>query len=155
VVLWREVPPQQSDGGQRHRARDEVVEDHGKTSAGSSRLDPVAGGVLGEEEHLRAVAEERPVALASVERGPCLERGQMGDELDRSLSLLAGEHADAGEEILIRKSGRDSEHVRIHALCLSRPISRPRGGSGLAPERRFTVSSAPSNPAVREALGEA
>jgi hypothetical protein len=79
----------------------------------------------------------------------------MGDELDRCLSLLAREHADAGEEILIRKPGREREHVRIHALCLSRPISRPRGPSGLAQERRFTRQSAPANPPVREALGEA
>ena len=70
VVLGREVPPQQSDGGQRHRARDEVVEDHGKTSAGSSRLDPVTGGVLGQEKHLRAVAEERYVEFGIMRTTP-------------------------------------------------------------------------------------
>ena len=92
-----------------------MIEDHGKTSAGSSRLDPVTGGVFREPEPLRAVTEERPAALGSEEGGSDVEYGQVGDEVDRRLPLFTREHPDAREEILIREAGRERERVRIHA----------------------------------------
>ena len=92
-----------------------MIEDHGKTSAGSSRFDPVTGGVFREPEPLCAVTEERPAALGSEEGGSNVEYGQVGDEVDQRLPLLTREHPDAREEILIRETRRESERVRIHA----------------------------------------
>src|SRR5258707_5549855 len=71
----------------------------------ASGLDTVAGGVLGEPEHLRAVGEERTVAFGGVEGGSGVEHGQVGDELDRGLPFVAREHTDAHEEIVIRETG--------------------------------------------------
>src|SRR6266851_2512435 len=88
---------------------------HGKTPTGSSRLDTVAGGVLGETEHLRAVIEERTVASGGVERRSVVERGQVGHELGRCPPLLARERTDTREEILIRQARGENEHVRVHA----------------------------------------
>jgi hypothetical protein len=45
---------------------------------------------------------------------------EMRHELGRGLALFSGEDADAREEIVIREGGGESEHVRIHAPCLSR-----------------------------------
>ena len=126
-----------------------MVEDHGKTSAGSSRFDPVTGGVFGEPEHLRAVSEERSAAFGSVEGGSRLERGQVGDEVDRRLPLLTREHPDAREEILIRQARRESKDVRIHASCLSRPISRLGEGPDGNQERRVEAGSARVTPSAR------
>ncbi len=114
MVLPCEVRTQDPDGGEGYRAGDEGLEDDGKVSAGSGRLDTVAGGVLGEPEHLRAVSEERTVALGGEEGGSGVEHGQMRDELDRCLALVAGEHTDAREEILIRETRRESENVHTH-----------------------------------------
>ena len=83
-------------------------------------MDAIAGGVFGEPKHLCAVSEEGPLAQGGVEGGPRVERGQVGHELDRCLSFSSGQRSDAGEEILIRKARRESEHVRIHAPCVSR-----------------------------------
>ena len=123
VVLRCEVRTQHPDGGEGHRARGEGLEDDGKVSAGASRLDTVAGGVLGEPEHLRAVSEERTVAFGGEEGGSGVEHSQMRHELDRCLALLAGEHADAREEIVIRETGGESEDVRVHVRMCSTPIS--------------------------------
>ena len=114
MVLRCEVRTQHADGGEGQRAGGEGLEDDGKVPAGSSRLDTVAGGVLGEPKHLRAVSEERTVASGGEEGGSGIERGQVSHELDRCLPLLAGKHADAREEILIRQTRGESEDVRVH-----------------------------------------
>jgi hypothetical protein len=54
------------------------------------------------------------VAFGGVEGGSGVERGQVGDELDRCLALIAGEHANAREEIVIGEAGGESEDVRVH-----------------------------------------
>jgi len=120
VVLRRQVRTQHPDGREGHRAGGQQVEDHRKVSAGSSRLDTVAGGVLGEPKHLRAVGEERTVALSGVEGGSGVERGQVGHELDGCVPLVAGEDTDAREKILIRQARGESEDVRVHTLGVSR-----------------------------------
>jgi hypothetical protein len=99
--------------------------------AGPSRLDAVAGGILGEPKGLGAVAEERAIALSSVERRAAIERGQMGDQLGRGLALLAGEAFQASEEILIRQGGGGEEDVGVHASYVSRRISRIARGPGM------------------------
>src|SRR6266851_1771844 len=154
MVLGREVPPQQPDGGEGHRARGEGLEEDGKASAGSSRLDAIAGGVFGEAKHLRAVTEEGPEALGGVERRPGVERRQVRDELDRGLALTAGENADAREEIVIRETRRESESVHTHVACVSRGIWRAREGPGARQERRVEVVAARAiQPAGNDAKG--
>jgi hypothetical protein len=69
-------------------------------------LYPVAGGVLGELKHLRAVGEERTVALGREEGGSSVELSQVGDEFDRCVALFTGEHTDAREEIVIGEARR-------------------------------------------------
>ena len=54
------------------------------------------------------------MALGGEEGGSGVEHGQMRDELDRCLALVAGEHTDAREEILIRETRRESENVHTH-----------------------------------------
>lgn len=111
-----------------------MVEDHGKTSAGSSRLDPITSGVFREPQHLGAVIEERPTAPGSEEGGSDLEHGQVGDQVDRCFPLVAGEGDDAGREIGVREARRGSERVRIHAFvyhdefrALSKALACARG----------------------------
>jgi hypothetical protein len=65
MVLRREVRVEQANRGEGQRARGEGVEDDGKTPTGSRRGDPVAGGVLGQLEDLRAEGEECSVATAA------------------------------------------------------------------------------------------
>jgi hypothetical protein len=115
VVLRREVASQPPHGGERHLARGEEVEEHGKPPARTCRLDAITRGILGEPKGLRAIAVERPVALGRVGGWASLEFGQMSHELDRDLALPASERAQAGEEILIRQYGRGGEDVDHHA----------------------------------------
>jgi hypothetical protein len=58
--------------------------------------------------------------VGGVERRSSVERSQVSHELDRGLALHVGEDADAREEVVIREGRGESEHVRIHALCVSR-----------------------------------
>src|SRR5258708_9941908 len=58
MVLGSEVPMEQADGCERHRAGGERLEDHGKAPARSRRDDAVACRILGEAKRLRAVVEE-------------------------------------------------------------------------------------------------
>jgi len=102
--------------GEGHRAGGKQVENHRKVPAGSSRLDAIAGGVLGEPKHVRAVGEERTVAFGGVEGGSGVERGQVGHELGRRLPFLGREHNDAREEIVIGEARGESEDVRVHGL---------------------------------------
>jgi hypothetical protein len=114
VILGREVRTQDADGGEGHRPGGEGLEDDGKVSAGPSRLDAIASGALGEPKHLRAISEERTVALGGEEGGASVELSQVGDELDRCLALFGREHPNAREEIVIREAGGESEDVRVH-----------------------------------------
>jgi hypothetical protein len=116
VVLRCEVRTQHPDGGEGHRAGGKQVEDHRKVSASASSLDTVTGGILREPKHLRAIGEERPAALGGEEGGSSIELSQVGYELDRCLALLAGEHSDAREEIVIREARGESEDVRVHVV---------------------------------------
>jgi len=114
MVLRREMPPQHSDRGQGQGARGKEVEDDRKAAACSSRLDAIAGGVLGEPQGLGAVAEERPVALGGIEGRTQLECREMSHELGRCFAFLPGEGVDASEEVSVRQSDRGSEDVRFH-----------------------------------------
>jgi hypothetical protein len=58
--------------------------------------------------------------LGGVERRSRIERGQVGHELSGRLPLLHGERTDTREEVVIREAGRESEHVRVHVLYVSR-----------------------------------
>jgi len=134
VVLRREVLSQQADGGQGQGARSQELEDLWEAPAGPNGLDAVTGGIFGEPKGLGAIAEERAVALSEEERRSAIERGQMSDQLDRGLALLAGEGFQAGEEVLIRQCGGGDEDVVLHAsLCITtnfglraRPWHAPR-----------------------------
>jgi hypothetical protein len=44
----------------------------------------------------------------------------VGHELDGCFSLFAGQRRDAGEEILIGETRRESEEVSIHGVYVSR-----------------------------------
>ena len=57
VVLHREVPSQQADGGQGQGAGSQELEDQWEAPAGPSALDAVAGGIFGEPKGLGAIAE--------------------------------------------------------------------------------------------------
>ena len=131
VVLRREVRPQQTDGGQAQRARSQEIEDQREAPAGPSGLDAVAGGILGEPKGLRAIAEERTIALSGVEHRAAIERGQMGDQLGQGFALPAGEPFEAGKEVLIRQRGGGDEDVGIHSSYVSRRISRTGRGPGM------------------------
>ena len=52
------------------------------------------------------------MACGGEEDGSGIERGQVRHELDRRVPLVAREHTDAREEILIREGGGES--VRVH-----------------------------------------
>jgi hypothetical protein len=130
VVLRREVPCQQADGGQGEGARSQELEDQGEAPAGSSGRDAIARGILGEPKGLGAIGKERAVALGGIEGRAAIERGQMGHQLDRGLALPRGEHFQSGEEILIRQGGSGDENVVLHAPGVSRRISRSVRGSG-------------------------
>ena len=107
MVLRREVRVEHPDRREGQRTRGEGVQDHWKTPTGPRGVDPVAGGILGEPEDVRAVGEERTVAMGSVEGGSRLELRQVGDELDGHFPLFARKGHDAGEEILIGETRRD------------------------------------------------
>jgi len=80
------------------------------------------------------------VAFGGVEGGSGIERGQVGHELDRCLPLLAGEHTDAREEILIRQARGESEDVRVHVPVYHgdfRDSARALGSSGALGRGRF------------------
>ena len=111
MVLRREVASQQADGGQGQGARSQELEDQGEAAAGSRGLYATASGIFGEPKGLGAVAEQRAVALSGVECRAAIELGQMGHQLGRGLALLAGEHFQAGEEVLIRQGGGGEVHA--------------------------------------------
>jgi len=58
--------------------------------------------------------------MGGVEGGSRIELRQVGDEIDGCFSLFAGQHRDAGEEILIGETRRESEEVGIHGVYVSR-----------------------------------
>jgi hypothetical protein len=58
--------------------------------------------------------------MGGVEGGSRVELRQVGDELDGCFSLFAGQSRDAGQEILIRETRRESEEVRVHGVYVSR-----------------------------------
>jgi hypothetical protein len=58
MVLLGEVSPEQADRGQAQRTGREQRQDARKAPARTSRLNAVAGGVFGQMQRLRAVAEE-------------------------------------------------------------------------------------------------
>jgi hypothetical protein len=60
------------------------------------------------------------MSFGRVDGRPRVERGEMGDELDRCFALLARESKKASEEIVIRETRRESEDVRVHAPYVSR-----------------------------------
>ena len=102
MILRREVPAQQSHGGEGHLSRGEEVEDQREAAAGPGGLDSVAGRVFRQPKSLGTVTEQGPVALGGIERGAGVARGQMGHQLDRHLAFSAREHREACEEIPIR-----------------------------------------------------
>jgi hypothetical protein len=125
------VPSQQADGGQAQGARSQTVQDQREAPAGSSSLDTVAGGILGETEGLSAIAEERAVASRGVERRAAVECCQMGHELDRSLALPSSERVQSREQIVIRQGGGGDEDVVLHTPGVSRRFSRAERGPGM------------------------
>jgi hypothetical protein len=150
VITGRETRTEQSNGRQRQGTGRQPIEDHGEATADAGRLDSIAGGVLGEPQHFRAVREQRAVTIGGIQGRTRLELGQVGHELGRGLSLRAGEHADTCEEIVIGKAGRESEHVRIHdSLCITVIFSFARGSRRL-PEARGRPSSAREAAVMRE-----
>ena len=60
------------------------------------------------------------MAMGGVEGGSSVELRQVGNELDGGFSLSAGQRRNAGQEILIRETRRESEEVRIHGVYVSR-----------------------------------
>ena len=136
VVLRREVRTQHPHGRQRHRAGGEPIEDHRKETTGAGGSDAIARGVLGQAEDGGAVAEERTVALGGVDRRPGVERRQVRHELGGGLAFFLGEGAESREKIVIGKGGGESEHVRVHALCVSRRFSPSGDASGSLEEPR-------------------
>jgi hypothetical protein len=65
---------------------------------------------------MRAVAEERPVALSSEERRADIECGQMGHQLGQGFALVAREAFQPDEEVLIRQGGGCDEDAGFHTL---------------------------------------
>jgi hypothetical protein len=88
VVLRREASDAASGRRERQRAGGQQVEDHGKAPAARARVDAIAGGVLGEAEGFRAIAEEGAQAQRGIQRRPRVEHGQVGDEIGGALALL-------------------------------------------------------------------
>jgi hypothetical protein len=131
VVFNREVLSKDADGGKGQGTGGQELEDLWEAPAGSSRFDAVAGGILGETKGLSTVGEERAVALSGVECRAAIERGQMGDQLGRRLTLLASEHFQASEEVVIRQGGGDDEDVGVHSSGVSRRFSRTGRGPGM------------------------
>jgi hypothetical protein len=58
--------------------------------------------------------------MGGVEGGSRVELCEVGHELDGRFSLFAGQYRDAGEEILIRETRRESEEGGVHGVHVSR-----------------------------------
>ena len=123
MVLRREIASEDPQGGKGHFTGSEEVENQREPPAGSGGRDTIARGVFGEAKRLRAIGVEGPVAFRKVDGRTCVEHGQMGDELDRRLTLLAGERAQTGEEVLIGEGGCGGEDVDLHDCGVSRSFS--------------------------------
>ena len=142
MVVRREEPTHQTDGGEGHLARGEKVEDHRKAPTGAGRVDPIARSIFGQPKNLGAISEERPVAVGSVNGRSRVEHSEVGHELDRGLTLPAGKRSDPRQEVLIREVRRESETVHTHITCVSRRFSRSGEGSLARQERRVEACSA-------------
>ena len=125
VILRRELPGQAANVRQVRGARGQQVEDDREATAGAGDGGAGAGGVLREAKHGGAVVEERAEPKTFIKTRAILERGKVGDELDRSVALIAGKHDQPIEQILIRKRLSRSEHVRFHDLVYHGLFSRP------------------------------
>src|SRR5262245_61617385 len=112
MVLGREMPGQESYRCEGRLTGGEQIERDGELAARACDLDAGAGRVLGETQRLLTVREERTVSLRGVDVRPRIESGQVGDEIDRRITLSLCEGVETGEEVLIGESGRESEGVR-------------------------------------------
>src|SRR6185503_8152572 len=69
-----------------------------------------------EAKDLRAVPEERAAALCSIDGWAGVQHGQMGHELDGSLTLLGGQYVQSVEQPLVGECLRGGEEIiRCHA----------------------------------------
>ncbi len=126
VVVGREVRRDETQGAEVQGAVGEPVQDHRATTSDSGGFDPVVGGVLREPELLRAITEERPVALAQMEL-PGVEHGQVRDELDAGAAFPLSQEAQVPRQVRVRKRGGACEELRRHAS------HHPRGGASPGP----------------------
>jgi hypothetical protein len=100
MVRHRQVRRHEPDGRQRDGTIFERREDGRKAARRAGRLDPVVGGAFGEVQRLRAVREQRRVALAEVEP-PRVELHQRAHERRRGAAFRRRETLYGGEEFII------------------------------------------------------
>ena len=124
MVLRSEVSAQQPHRCEGHVSRSEEIEDHREAPAGPSGLDAIASGIFRKPQRVGAIAEQGSMAQGGVDGGPCIERSQMGHELGDRRALLTCERLEAREQVPVREGGRGGEDADVHALCVSRRVSR-------------------------------
>jgi len=118
VIFRREVPPQQSHGGEGHLSRGEQIEDRREAAGGARGLNSVARRVFRQPQRLGAIAEEGAIALGRVDGRAVVEGGQVGHEVGAGLALITRKHVEAREQVAIRQSGRGGEDVGLHVPCV-------------------------------------
>ena len=143
MICRRQVRRQQPDGGQRYGPLIERREDCGEAACRAGSLDAVIGGTLGEVQRVRAVGEQRRVALAQVEPAH-VELHQRAHESRSSAAFRRRQTLARWRGAHHRRGVRTIESVTSCAL-LSRRFSAPQDAAShaIGAERSRRVAGAP------------
>jgi hypothetical protein len=88
-------------------------EDHGVLSRRPGRPDAGVGGILGERQNLRTIAEQGRAPLPEVE-APGVDLGEVCHEGCRGLSLAPGEAPRPGEQLVVVEVCKQGEEICWH-----------------------------------------
>jgi hypothetical protein len=105
VILRPEMRPDEADRRQVQGPISQPVQDDRERARDPGRLDAAVRGMLGEPEGVRAVTEERPVALGAVELAG-VEFNKVSDHLRSEAPLAAREVDEPGKEVAVRECHR-------------------------------------------------
>ena len=137
VILRPEVLGKEAQAAEVDCARLEQVDGQRILAAGPYSPQAVAGGVLGEFQHLCAVVEEPTVSRCHVERGALTERVQQGDGFGCAVPFIGCGLWQAGHELPIRERFGDREEVRLHGPCCNTAVLPVPANVWMAPGAEF------------------
>ena len=125
IVVARQVATHEADGREVQRAFGEHFENDGELPGGAGRFDAAVGGMLGEEQDLPAIQEHGIEAFGMVQAA-LFDLGEIGDKLDRHVTLARGEALDLVEEVTIGEAnGSGEEDVGLHTSHITMDVSTP------------------------------